>query len=195
MYIDSSQKGTEAGDEWAIGTVGKVLSGPRKGEIMLICAHLSALQPDDAANIVIDQFIGNGTPEMPQCSVVKLESKTNKGIDPFLQLVRLKAQLRGVYVPTEELVPGGVDKRTRSQAAAPVGRSGALTVPPVILPHMRRVIEQLCDFTGRSDPSMKAVDDGHDMVVWAIIDLKNVTEVGTNGCAPIKIKNRLQGVA
>jgi hypothetical protein len=195
VYIDSSQKVKEAGDEWGIGTLGKVIDGPRKGEIMFLPCAIRPFQPDDAAEEVITQFIGNGTSDCPQCECVKMESKTDKGVDPFLELVKQKARARNVYIPTFELVPGGRDKRTRSQAAAPAGRSGAITVSANPGPDDRRCVQQMLNYTGKNDPNLKAVDDGHDMRVWGIIDLMPVESAQSFKPTKIKVRGKVRAVA
>lgn len=194
VYIDSSQKVREAGDEWAIGRMTKVIDGPDKGAILLEKVRMAPFQPTDAADVVIELFIGNGTSDMPQCEIVKMESKTDKGQDPFLALVQQRARMRNVFIPTEELVPAGKDKRTRSQEAAPVGRSGAIRTPVHWDADMRRCIGQLCDFTGKTETNMHAVDDGHDMFVWGVNDLKNVEAPEAQESKPIALKNKLGAI-
>lgn len=196
VYIDSSQSVAETGDETAITTWGKVLSGPRLNEYMFVDARVAHLAPDTIASEVIRQYIGNGTPSNPQCDRVCLESKskTKTGEDPLAALIRLKARQENVNLNVRQLVPSE-DKRTRSLRAVPVGRSGAITVPAVLSPDMRKCINQMVMFTGKADRGLPAVDDGHDSCVWALIDLQPIARRDESAGRAIELKGRLRAVA
>jgi hypothetical protein len=174
VYIDSAQKTTEAGDDWAIGRITKVIDGPHKGEFWIERVYMDPLDPDTAIDIALDFCVGTGTPRNPQCRVVKMESKTDKGVDPFLNdLQKTARRERGMYVQVGQIV-ASKDKRTRSLEAVHIGNSRSLRTPEVWDEHMRRCVEQMCTFTGESGQHLKAIDDGHDMVVHGINDLKRL---------------------
>ena len=102
---------------------------------------------------------------------------------------------RNVYITTFVLVPGGRDKRTRAIAAAPVGRSGSFVVPAVLGPDEHRCIQQVLNFTGKSDPNMMAVDDGSDMIFWGVNDLKNVESRQSFVPTKVKVRGKMKAVA
>ena len=197
IYVDSAQKTDEAGDDWAIGRLTKVFDGPHAGEIWIERVHLDPLDPDTAIDIALDMFVGDGTNEMPQCEMVAKEGLTTQGIDPWLNdLVKTARRERGMYVSTKVIV-ASKDKRTRSIDALPVGSSRSLRTPDVWDEHMTRCIDQMCTFTGDEGHHLTAIDDGHDMVVHGINDLKN--RVGRHKrearrSEPVKMRNRLRAV-
>ena len=197
VYVDTSQKTAEAGDDWALGRITKVVEGPHKGEFWIEEVHLDPMDPDTAINIALDLCIGNGSRKLPQCKVIKAESKTDKGIDPWLNdLQKTARRERGMYVSVEMIV-ATKDKRTRSVQAVPLGVSRSLRTPEVWDAHMERCIDQLCTFTGESGQHLKAIDDGHDMVVMGLNDLKDVESKSENNedLEPLKMRGKLKGVA
>jgi hypothetical protein len=175
VYIDSAQSIAETGDETAITTWGKATDGTRKGEYPFVDARVAHLPPDDIAREVLRQYIGNGTPEHPQCDAVKLESKTSRGEDPLAALIRRYGRENNVNVNISQLVPvQHGDKRTRSVKASQVGRSGAITLPVHPSADMNKCVNQMVMFNGKTERNMHAVDDGHDSCVWGLIDLMPV---------------------
>ena len=196
VYIDSAQSMAETGDETAIGTWAKVLDGPRKNEYAFIDARVAHLPPDDIARETLRQYVGDGCAEMPRGDCVKLESKTKKGEDPLSALIRKYGRENNVNVNVQQLVPvQHGDKRTRSVKASQVGRAGGITLPRVMSPDMEKCVNQMCMFTGKAERNLHAVDDGHDMCVWALIDLQRVEAVSARARRePIRMRNRLRAV-
>ena len=68
-------------------------------------------------------------------------------------------------------------------------------VPKFPQPEEHRTIQQMLNFTGKSDPNLKAVDDGHDMMVWGINDLKDVKEHQSFKPTPVKVRGKMKAVA
>jgi hypothetical protein len=196
VYVDTSQKVKEAGDDWALGRITKVLEGPHKGEFWIEEVHIDPMDPDTAINIALDLCIGRGTRRLPQCRVIKAESKTDKGVDPWLNdLQKTARRERGMYISVEMIV-ATKDKRSRGLQAVPLGTSRSLRTPQDWEPHMQKCIDQLCTFTGESSPHLKAIDDGADMVHMGLNDLRDVVSRSESieDVRPIEMGTRLAGV-
>jgi len=196
VYIDSAQKVTESGDETAIVTISKCVSGPEVGRYYLRDARIGRLAPDDIAGEAIRQYIGNGSRITPECDALGLETKTSKGEDPLAALIRLKGRQDNLNINVHALVPAEHgDKRQRSLKAVPIGRAGALYSPVNPTPDMKRCQNQMVMFSGKHDRNMPAVDDGHDAVVWGLIDLQPVERRPETEARQIELKGRLRAVA
>lgn len=196
VYIDSAQKIAEGGDRTAIVKLGKVLQGPRVGEYPWLDARLARLSPDEIAAEALRQYVGTGTRTAPECDCVCLESKTSKGEDPLGAYIRLKGRQENCNVNVRYLVPAEHgDKRQRSLKAVPVGQSLALTVPEALTQDMKNIIQEMLMFTGKRTTGVSAIDDGHDAMVWGLIDLKQVEQRPEFMARPVELKHRLRAVA
>lgn len=199
VFVDSAQAENEAGDDWAIGRISKVVDGPHRNEYWIEQVFGDSLHPDKAIDITIEMLIGNGTTRFPQCSVVGMESKTTKGKDPWLNDLQKTARRDfGINITTIQLVPTR-GKRGRATDVVGIGQAEALRTPPEWDEHLSRAVDQMCTFTGEEGKSLMAVDDLHDMIVWGLknlqgVELKTTAEELERRREPVKMKNRLAAV-
>jgi hypothetical protein len=175
VYVDASQKEREVGDEWAIGTLTKAVDGQHKGGYFLERGRLSQLNPKDALQEAVEQFIGRGAKSNPQCEEVCKESITTKGRDPWLGWLQDYGRERNINIPVREITTHGMDKRQRGQRAYPVFAANAFYVPANPSLDVARGLDQMRNFTGKDEQNMHAVDDFPDMVFHGVIDLQGVT--------------------
>lgn len=194
VYVDSSQKEREVGDEWAIGRITKVIDGPHVGGYYLEDGRLSQLNPKDAMQIALEQFVGDGDKTNPQCEIVCKESITNKGRDPWLGWLQDYGRERNINIPVQELITHGMDKRSRAQKAYPVFASNSFYFPAARSAEVERGRQQMLGFTGKSEANLKAVDDFVDMVTHGVIDLMPVEGQRLQQHRPVKMRNRIPPV-
>jgi hypothetical protein len=158
-------------------TWAKCLQGDLEGHYFFVDARIERFPVKAAAAEVVRQYVGRGgLPAMPSCEAAYLENKTAQSDSAMAVVIKDKAAMENVIsFNLYQVVPKSFgDKRQRALRVQHLGLEGKLWIPKFMTPDQKKVIDEMCMFTGKAERNMDAVDDGHDATVWVLLMMLDV---------------------